>query len=392
MPDEMSESIRRQPLTIAGVYIKSDAYPSVKYRVLGLQESARFDVREINFCLRDLQAIGQERGWFDKIRRVVQLVYAHIRVLSALATSPRVHRFYLPYPGVFMLFLLSFMPRRWRPTYIVLDAFVSLYDTVVIDRRLLSKKNPLTRVLFAIERRAYQHADRVLVDTSFNGIHLAKTFALDPRRVTELPLTIDEYVYHNTEYQARRGVCRVLFIGTFVPLQGTDVIARAMVKLRNRADIQFRIVGDGQTAAQFASILSAAGYEDVSWERSWQGPTALATEIRNADICLGIFGVSDKAQRVWPLKNYSYMSVGRPIITGDTLCARQVMAGASRSPFVLVEAGNPDDLAQGIVDLARDPARRLQYAERARALYKKRFAAHESIRKLVEILNDSVEE
>ena len=68
---------------------------------------------------------------------------------------------------------------------------------------------------------------------------------------------------------------------------------------------------------------------NVEWERGWQSAEALAAAIRAADICLGIFGAGDKAQRVWPLKNYSYIAVGRDLISDDTPEARVKYAAAS---------------------------------------------------------------
>lgn len=353
------------PLTVLGVYIKSDAYPNVKYKVDGLLQDA-VATREINFA----PGVGQRFGG-NALRGVLSALRfgaAHLRALMALLRLPAPRHLYVPYPAVFLVYLISFLPRRWRPARLHADAFISLYDTVVHDRQLLRAGHPLARLLLAVERRAYRHADVVLVDTPANAAYLGTLFGLDRQRFVAMPLCIDESTYRQQPYQPCAPHCTVLFIGTFVPLQGVDVIARAIVLLRAQPHIRFRIIGDGQSAGEVQSILAQAGCTNVDWERGWQSAQALAEEIGKADICLGIFGSSAKAARVWPLKNYAYMAVGRALISADTPAAR-TLAGAADAPWAVVEAARPDRLAQMIVELAADPARRMHYAQAACSFY-----------------------
>ena len=52
---------------------------------------------------------------------------------------------------------------------------------------------------------------------------------------------------------------------------------------------------------------------------------SIARHIAEADVCLGIFGDTTKTGRVLPFKIYSYASVGRAIVTGDTACMRELL-------------------------------------------------------------------
>ncbi len=167
----------------------------------------------------------------------------------------------------------------------------------------------------------------------------------------------------------------MLFIGTFVPLQGVDVIARAMLLLRARSDISFRFIGNGQSAAQVQALLAAEGYTALAWETGWQSAQQLAAAIAEADICLGIFGAGDKAQRVWPFKNYSYMAVGRALITARTRAEAALGEQAEGAPpWTSVPAERPDLLAQAIAELADDPATRVRQARAAAAFYRAHLA------------------
>lgn len=378
------------PLTIIGVHIKSDAYPNVKYKIELLLQAKSLVVREINYPLSYIQRFGQQQSRFlgavRRINAIVQFSYAHVRTVIAASRLGRPRNLYVPYPSVFVLYLLSWLPARWRPDKIYADAFISIYDTVVEDRRLLSPRNPVARLLHSIEQRAYQSANVIFADTDLNAHYLSSNFKVKADKIVTLPLSINEAVYKAQPYLATGNNCIVLFIGTFVPLQGVAVIAHAVALLRSHEYIRFRLIGNGQTSDEVAAILDSAGCNNILWKRNWHSAPELAMEIQQSDICLGIFGSGVKTQRVWPLKNYAYMAIGRAMITADTRVARAMLADSSDEPFMAIQPGQPEDLARAIVELANNPERRSRYAGAANVYYKKYLANTVSLQKLLPIL------
>lgn len=377
-------------LTILGVYIKSDAYPNVKYKVEGLLQAKLLSVREINFPPECFQRIGDTPSLIGLIKSLwsaVRFGYAHLRAIMAVVSLNQPRNLYIPYPAVFLLYLLSFLPARWRPDKICADAFISLYDTIVKDRKLIAPENPLARLLYAIEKRAYQNADLVLVDTKINASYLSGLFRIPVDRVMALPLSINEVIYAPSPYMPDPNGCTVLFIGTFVPLQGVDVIARAIVLLQLQQRVHCRLIGNGQTARAVASILESADCTNYTWERHWQSAANLAMEIQRSDICLGIFGDGEKSQRVWPLKNYAYMATGRTIVTADTCVAREILNDSGEDSFKTVAPGHPEELAQAIIDLANNPKQRSYYAEASRRYYERHLSNTVSLNRLLQALS-----
>ena len=115
----------------------------------------------------------------------------------------------------------------------------------------------------------------------------------------------------------------------------------------------------------------------------------LAEEVRQADVCLGVFGRGEKAQRVWPLKNYAYMASGRAIITGDTACARELLSRTGGAAFVTVPPGDAGALAEAIRRLAADPSERVRLAGEARAFFDTHLRSEVATRQLVSVLRSS---
>jgi glycosyltransferase involved in cell wall biosynthesis len=254
---------------------------------------------------------------------------------------------------------------------LVADAFISLYDTLTLDRDLI-RNRLVARLLLRLERRALACADVVIVDTPQNAAYLAQLFRLPESKFAAVPLQTNEVDYRPDPYRARTGLCTVLFTGTLVPLQGIGVIAEAIRRAAPSTLFRVRIIGDGQDAAEVRR-LAAELPEVVSWERRWLSAAELAREIQRADICLGIFAANPKAQRVCPYKLYAYARVGRAVITGDTDWARSV-AGES-PPFITVPVGDAEALANAICDLSRRPKRRERMAESAARFYQKELAS-----------------
>jgi glycosyltransferase involved in cell wall biosynthesis len=304
----------------------------------------------------------------------------HIISVYFLRGCPR--KIYVPYPATVVLFCLSLLPRRWRPACVVADCFISLYDTAITDRKLFSPNSWLARLLKSLESRSYRMADRIIVDTELNARYFTETFGLDSLKLLALPLSIDENHFRSAPYQPSTNACTVLFIGTFVPLQGADVIARAVMMLESRRDLRFRLIGTGQTAKAVSHIFNNQRPANVEWITRWMQSEELAREIREADICLGIFDQGAKAQRVWPLKNYAYMAVGRTVITADTLQTRHMLQRMDAAPFMTVPAGDPAALAEAITKLVDDSERRRAYAANARRFYECELSSRKAVEQI----------
>ncbi|MBI2313369.1 MAG: glycosyltransferase [Betaproteobacteria bacterium] len=371
-------------MLILGVHLKSEGYPNVLYRLRDLQAASECRVAEINVPMWTAGTQGSQ-GLRRVFRNAWRAVFAPVAVIARFLAAPRPQRAYLPYPAVPVLALLSLLPKRLRPGRTVADAFISLYDTIVEDRRIFRPGSLPARLTKRLERRAYRAADMVVVDTPQSAAHLAREFGLPRDRVVAVPLSTDEDHFRPSPYVPSPGTCSVLFVGTFIPLHGAEVIAGAARLLADRPDIRFRLVGDGQTAPEVGAVLGQ-GAAHVEWERGWQSSARLAAEIARADICVGIFGGGDKAQRICPLKVYAYCAVGRAVITGETRWTRETLAALDYEPFVQVPPGSPEALAGAIVRMATDPQLRIAYARAGRRFYEQELSNAIALRRIRPLL------
>lgn len=355
------------PLLVIGAHEKSEGYPNTLYRLRGLVESNLFDITEINFPIRTTNA-KKQWGFLRLIKAMLSAIYSHARILARYLKMVRPKFAYLPYPSTFLLFIFSLLPKKSRPELLVADVFISLYDTVVLDRALFSKKSWAAKLLRWIERRACNCADILVVDTEENKKFLCSLFKLSEAKVVAIPLATDEENFKFKPYQSDADACRVLFIGTLVPLHGIATILEAIRLLSSDPRIHFKLIGDGQDAHLVEQWQNQHG-RIFEWERKWQSSSQLAAEIARADICLGIFGHGDKTQRVCPFKIYAYAAVGRPIITGHTEWLVNARTYPGDEIIAGVAVNDPVALAKKISDLAMQPEERIRLAKEAFYFY-----------------------
>lgn len=370
-------------LLVLGVHLDTEGYPNVRYRIQDLKTADWIEITEINVPMWGKGA----KNKYSKTGFVWGLfrgIYAHLLVLIKYLLHGRATKVYIPYPSVFIGFFLGILPRFIRPDQIVLDAFISLHDTVVNDRKLLSPGNWLSVLLKRIEKAAYSFADHVIVDTPQNVAYLCSEFTLPENKVIDVPLSTNEEYFRLQPYFPDDEVCQILFIGTFVPLHGITTILAAAQRLKECRNIQFTIIGDGQTAAEVAGMVDG-GAANLRWERNWKTPSELADLIHGSDICLGVFGGSEKAQRVCPFKLYNYAACGRAVISGDTEWARHARKDLSYAPFEVVPVNDSEALANQIMHLASSPEHRQQLAENSRMFYEE-FLCNEVALSRLELL------
>ena len=113
-------------------------------------------------------------------------------------------------------------------------------------------------------------------------------------------------------------------------------------------------MGQGQEAVRIDARLAAADAPHVH-RIAWVDYARLGEEMAQADICLGIFGTSDKAARVIPNKVYQALVVGKPLVTRDSPAMRE-LAQDDAPGLYLVPPADPAALLAALERFAGERA------------------------------------
>jgi glycosyltransferase involved in cell wall biosynthesis len=272
------------------------------------------------------------------------------------------------YPCWFHVHFARYLARRTAiPPLVVADAFFPLVDALAYDRSLIAADSILASALFRLERSAYRTADLCLIDTQTHADYLAETYLIDRRRIIVMPVGPTMPALGREEATAKATKrFEVVFVGTFIPLHGVHIILEAARILKQKGhDVRFAMVGSGQLRQEAEETARRLQLNNVSF-RDWIQAEDIPRLLSSADLCLGVFGNTPKAQRVIPTKVYDMCAAGVPFITADTQAIREVFV--HRHHAFLVPSNDAKALADAIVELRDDAGLRRSMGRNARQL------------------------
>lgn len=292
---------------------------------------------------------SQIRGIGQRVGLLLRWLAAYPRLAWSLVRARRPDCVLISYPGILDV-LVAFPIARLRGIPIVWDVFLSLYDTVCEDRRLLRPAGIPGRLLRFVERLALRCADLPFMDTQAHARRLETLFGLPRDSCGAVWVGAETAVFAppTRPRPQRNAATRVLFYGQFIPLHGIPTIIEAARLLRDHP-IEWQIVGTGQEAARIRRMLDEDPLPRLQWV-NWVEYRKLADWIAEADVCLGIFGTTDKAASVIPNKVFQIVSAGRPLVTRDGPAIRELLS-PSPGCVALVDPGNPRALADAVLAL-----------------------------------------
>jgi glycosyltransferase involved in cell wall biosynthesis len=264
------------------------------------------------------------------------------------------------YPGHSVVWLARLLFGR----KIIFDAFLSLYDANVNDRKLYSPYHPKAWYDWFLDFSSMHLAGEILIDTFEHAKYLCGAFFVSRRKVIRFLVSTDPEVFYPREKMDYNTTFIAHFHGSYIPLQGIRYILDA-AKILEKENVTFRLIGRGQeypSMRKYAEDLNLKNLEFIEWVPY----ETLPELISQADVCLGIFGFNAKAKRVIPNKVYEAAAMGKPVITADSPAIREVFtAGLNVIPC---SPGDGESIARAILGIKSDPEA-FKIGEEARRLF-----------------------
>jgi glycosyltransferase involved in cell wall biosynthesis len=257
-------------------------------------------------------------------------------------------------------------------TPIILDAFVSVYDTLCLDRRSFSPGSLVGRVARWLDSKSLNWAASVLTDTAQQATFLSTEFAVPGSKLVPIPVGVNEDLFFPQACGRHEGT-RVLYYSTFLPLHGAHIVIEAAKLLEDKREIQFTLIGDGPERARVEGLAQKYGLANCEFMDSVP-LDSLPGYIANADIFLGghFNADNDKAKRVVPGKVFQALAMAKPVIVGD--CAANGEWFEHLTNGYVVPMGNAARLAEGIAELSRSRRMRGRIGDAGRDLYTQHFS------------------
>jgi glycosyltransferase involved in cell wall biosynthesis len=273
---------------------------------------------------------------------------------------------------------------------VILDVFVSHYDSWVLDRTDIRPGSRQAFVLAMADFWGAKLAHYSLLDTSAHIDFYADRYRIPKEKFRRIFATSDNAVFSPTgEEPTDDGKFHVLFHGSYLPLHGLEHIIRAAKILENETDIVFDMVGGGYLFEDIKKLNDELGLKNTVFFPI-TNVEGIRSFISRCHVCLGIFGTTGKSQRVIPNKAFEAVAMRRPLISADSPGMREMFT--DRRDILFCRAGDAKAIADSILELKNDAELRESIAKNGYELFAGNYLPEMCVAPLIELLEKFAEQ
>ena len=236
---------------------------------------------------------------------------------------------------------------KWSVLPLILFRFYGLpvvlefNSDVDAELRSLGKGRLFRKLYSYSERLQVRLADRIVTVSKGIEYNLVKNHASISGKISTIENGTDVEIFHPKD---RMEACRklkldpsriyVTFAGSIQQWQGIEtIIDCAPIVLNQLPKVQFLIIGDGSQAKHIESLIKSKNLDADVLMPGWQPSVQLADYLAASDICLAPYSrkaalqdqpqtdnkadYSNTLMKCSPLKIFTYMAMGKPVIASD---------------------------------------------------------------------------
>lgn len=253
--------------------------------------------------------------------------------------------FFVSYMGHFLVIYLRLFTKK----PIVFDFYLSIYDMMCNDRKVYKPDSILGKLTYWIEKRSLQLADYVIVDTHKLIETLSKTYGIPEEKFVRVPLTINEENVKPQKVKRYKPQFTVLYVGSYIPLHGTEVIIEAARILQEQGDDTFFLmIGKGPDLEKCQTLAKAYNLHNIEF-KGFMSLEDLNYYYNACDINLGLFNTGERANSVVLNKTNDAFRVGKPHLTLATDAMKE--AFTDNHDIFFVQDIRPQTLAGRIIEI-----------------------------------------
>jgi glycosyltransferase involved in cell wall biosynthesis len=264
-----------------------------------------------------------------------------------------------------ILVFSSFLPHLCG-SKIILDLHDPMPE-VFMAKYFMKNSHPIIRLLRLQEKYSIKFSDLVLTpNIGFLNLFIARGC---PRsKINVIMNSPQESIFIGTGKKVTQNVkikkltFVLMYHGTIVERNGLSVALEALALIQQRIpNITFHVYGEGDYVDQFQRLVIELGLKDIVHYHGYIPLEKIALAIQSADV-----GIIPNKQSVhWeyamPTRIFEYLILGKPVIVPRT---QGILDYFDDESLYFFESGNPESLAEEIMEVYSDPERRYKTLER----------------------------
>jgi MMP alpha-(1->4)-mannosyltransferase len=253
-----------------------------------------------------------------------------------------------------------------------LPLVTSIHHPISVDRRIelaatrgrarLGKRRWYSFV--RMQARVARRCDPILTASQSSADDIVRDFKVAPESIRVIPLGVDTRLFHPRP--APRVPGRIVAVASAdSPVKGVSTLLRAVAKLTAEREAQLIMVGRPQPGGPTEQLVS-----DLALGDRVRFITGISDE-ELAELCASAeIAVVPSLYEGFSLPAVEHMASGTPLVASRTGALPEVTGDAA----VLVEPGDPEELAATLRDLLDSPEQRQRLGAQAWQRVQERFA------------------
>jgi len=254
----------------------------------------------------------------------------------------------------------------WLPKRMGAKVILDIHDIVpefYASKFGVTRTSLLFRALARIERASASFADHVIVANHLWHKTLT-TRSVSADRCSVILNYPDPELFSPHHRNREDGKFRVIYPGGLHWHQGLDIAIRAFVTVKRQVpNVEFHIHGEGSEESTLKELVASLGLEDVVLFKGVVGLADMAQVMANADLGIVPKRADSFGNEAYSTKILEYMSQGLPVLASRTRIDTYYF---NDSVVEFFESGNVQALAQAMLSMIQDDARRQRLSERSR--------------------------
>lgn len=271
-------------------------------------------------CDYSFQSFSKKILFISFFKILFKKILANYKLLNLLKKEKNIDSIIILFPGIIDIIFLNIFGRKYS-NLVIYDYFISFYQTIVIDRRIIKSKN-LKFIIFHLEKFFLKLPNLLIVETSPIKDYVLKNFN-NTLKINCL-LTPISFQFLNLNNYRMKNEKKIDFIywGTYINLHGLDILLNA-AKLNND-NYNIYLLGDGQEYEKIYNLSKKLNLKNITFDR-----TLFAKEkkfdyffelIDNSKIAIGPLSNSEKNKIVITSKVIEAAALNIPIISYKNDC------------------------------------------------------------------------
>ncbi len=241
----------------------------------------------------------------------------------------------------------------WKKIYV--DFYISFYDTLVRDRKLIPYNSYQALRRFNWDLNCLNYSYKVFFLNKTEASYYLNIFNLKflTHKHLILPLCSDQFNSYKDNFDFNKKKFVICWWGSFIPLHGLENLIQAF-KLLLEKEFDFHVFlfgNDEEKSIPYKRHLKLFGLENfvtVDNTKSFANGLLEPFLVNNCDLALGNFGDSEKAKNVIVNKLIDSVALKLPVLMGESFATKEFFS----EDDIFYSLNSPESIANKIYEIS----------------------------------------